>query len=64
MEAKTCAASLPMKGLLETKGVSMGWKQRNKVQNYVPFYERILTEVLEKGRTTQQQHKIIFPHGH
>lgn len=50
----------PCKGLLEIKGVSVGWKQGNKVQNYVPFYERILAEVLEKGRTTQQQHKTIF----
>jgi len=54
MEAKICAASLPMKRLLETKGVSVGWKQRNKVQNYVPFYEKILAKALEKGRTTQQ----------
>jgi hypothetical protein len=59
MEAKTCAASLPIKGLLETKGVSVGWKQGNKVQNYVSFYERILAEVLKKG-STQQQHKTIF----
>lgn len=64
MEAKTCAASLPMQGATRNKRCFHGLETREQVQNYVPFYERILAEVLEKGRTTQQQQKTIFPYGH
>lgn len=64
MEAKTCAASLPMQGATRNKRCLYGLETREQVQNYVPFNERILAEVLEKGMNTQQQHKTIFPRGH
>lgn len=53
MEAKTCAANLPMQGATRNKRCLHGLETRERVQNYVPFYERVLAEVFEKGRTTQ-----------